>query len=93
MPRQNSSGGKERLGRISKQGNSYLRRLLISGAMAVLRHARSSTSGSASWATALLQRRPAKVVAVALANKAARVAWAMLVRGERYRTAPQLQAA
>lgn len=93
VPRQNSSGGKERLGRISKQGDSYIRRLLISGATAVLRHARTSRSGSASWATALLERRPAKVVAVALANKAARIAWAMLARGEVYRTATQLRTA
>ena len=93
VPRQSSSGGKERLGGISKQGDRYIRRLLISGATAVLRHARSSAPGSASWATALLQRRPAKVVAVAPANKAAWIAWAILVRGKTYRTAPQRQAA
>ena len=74
VPRWNSSGGKERLGCISEQGNSHMRRLLIGGATAVLSHARSSASGSSSRATGLLQRRPAKVGAVAFANKAARVA-------------------
>jgi transposase len=67
VPRQNSSGGKERLGGISKQGDRYIRRLLISGAHAVLQYAKMSRPGS-QWTTSLLQRRPFKLVAVALAN-------------------------
>jgi transposase len=84
VPKQNSSGGKERLGGISKQGDKYIRRLLISGAHAVLRYAKADRPGSAAWATSLLQRRPFKLVAVALANKTARIAWAVLARGETY---------
>ena len=84
-PRQNSSGGKERLGRTSKRGDKYIRCLLISGAVAVLRHTRNRTTKDAAWVQGLLARRPAKVVAVALANKAARIAWAVMTRGEAYR--------
>jgi transposase len=84
-PRLNSSGGKERLGRISKQGNPMLRQLLVLGATACLRHARRDPEG-ATWAGRLLARRPFKVAAVALANKMARVAWALLVKGGTYRT-------
>jgi transposase len=91
VPRQNSSGGKERLGGISKQGDRYLRRLLIVGALAVLRHARAHPDKHP-WLMQLLARRPAKVAAVALANKMARIAWAVLARGETYR-APQIAAA
>ena len=90
VPRQNSSGGKERLGSISKQGDRYLRRLLVVGATAVIRHARTHPDKHP-WLIELLARRPAKVVAVALANKMARIAWAVLVRGETYR-APALAA-
>lgn len=85
VPRQNSSGGKERLGRISKMGNGYLRKLLVVGATSVIRRARTSTSDSATWIKALLERRPARVVTVAMANKNARIAWAVLARGEVYR--------
>jgi transposase len=92
VPRQNSSGGKARLGSISKQGDRYIRRLLISGAHAVLQHAKQDRPGSAAWATSLLQRRPFKLVAVALANKTARIAWAVLARGETYRSAPEARA-
>ena len=88
VPRQNSTGGKERLGSISKQGDRYLRRLLVVGATAVIRHARAHADKHP-WLTQLLARRPAKVVAVALANKMARIAWAVLARGETYR-APAL---
>jgi transposase len=83
-PRPHSSGGKERLGRISKQGNPMLRRLLVLGATARLRHAKRVPEG-ASWAGRLLARRPFKVVAVALANKMARIAWALLSKGGTYR--------
>lgn len=85
VPRQNSSGGKERLGRISKQGDPYIRRLLVVGAHAVLRYARGKKATSNPWMVGLLARRPYKVAAVALANKMARIAWAILARGETYR--------
>ena len=84
VPRQSSSGGKERLGRISKMGDRYIRKLLVVGATAVLRYAKKGGSPSKSWAEALLQRKPFKVAAVALANKTARIAWAVLVRGGTY---------
>lgn len=84
VPRQSSSGGKERLGRISKMGDRYLRKLLVVGATAVLRYAKKGGSPEKAWAEALLQRKPFKVVAVALANKMARVVWALLARGETY---------
>ena len=90
VPRQNSSGGKERLGSISKQGDRYLRRLLVIGATAVIRQARTHPDKHP-WLLQLLARRPAKVVAVALANKMARIAWAVLARGGTYR-APALAA-
>lgn len=90
VPRQHSSGGKERLGGISKQGDRYLRRLLVLGASAVLRQARANPDKHP-WLIQLLARRPAKVAVVALANKMARVAWAVLTRGETYR-APALAA-
>ena len=85
VPRQNSSGGKDRLGRISKMGDGYLRKLLVVGATSVIRRARTGTSASASWINSLLERRPARVVTVAMANKNARIAWAVLKRGEVYR--------
>jgi transposase len=90
VPRQNSTGGKERLGSISKQGDRYLRRLLVVGATAVIRHARAHPEKHP-WLIQLLARRPAKVVAVALANKTARIAWAVLAKGGTYR-APALAA-
>jgi transposase len=83
-PRQQSSGGKERLGRISKQGNRYIRRLLVIGAT-VLRYARSKATAGAEWVKNLLSRRSARVVTVAMANKTARIAWALLAKNERYR--------
>jgi transposase len=69
VPRQNFSGGKERLGRISKVGNGYLRKLLAIGATSVIRRARTGAVGTAPWIRALLERRPARVVTVAMANK------------------------
>jgi transposase len=86
VPRQKSSGGKRRSGAISKQGNRYLRSLLILGAANVLRFWRKGASHSP-WLTALRQRRPFKVVAVALAHKMARVVWALMVKGGTYRVA------
>jgi transposase len=91
VPRQDSTGGKPKLGPISKQGDRYLRRILIVGAHAVLRRARQQPE-KYPWLTQLLARRPFKVVAVALANKMARIAWALLAKGGTYR-APQIGAA
>lgn len=87
-PRQNSSGGKERLGRITKQGDPYLRRLLVVGAHAVLRYCRQRKAALAQWAAQLIERRPVKLVAVALANKMARIIWAVMKTGEAFRASP-----
>ena len=85
VPKQHSSGGKDRLGSISKQGDRYLRSLFVAGALAVIRYAKIHGTKHRPWLTALLARRPTKVAAIALANKIARMAWAMMARGERYR--------
>lgn len=92
VPRQNSSGGKERLGGISKHGNRYLRTLLTIGALSVIRYAETHGTAHRPWLARLLERRPAKVAAVALANKLARMAWAVMARGEAYRE-PKVQTA
>lgn len=84
VPRQNSSGGKERLGSITKQGDRYLRKLLVVGAVAVLRYAQRN-GARRPWLVNLLVRRKPKVAAVALANKTARVVWAIMTNGSRYR--------
>jgi transposase len=91
VPRQNSSGGKERLGGITKQGNRYLRQLLFVGAMAVIRYAERHGTRRP-WLVRLMARRQTKVAAAALANKTARMIWAIMTTGERYRE-PLLQAA
>jgi len=83
-PRQNSSGGKERLGSITKAGNTYLRELLVVGAMAVVRRAKQGST-KRPWVMQLLERKKPKVAAVALANKNARIIWAMMATGEAYR--------
>ena len=85
VPRQQSSGGKERLGGISKMGDAYLRRLLISGAHAVISHAKRRKDIGETWLGRLMARKPGMVAAVALANKTARIAWAIMARGETYR--------
>ena len=87
VPRQTSTGGKARMGRISKQGDQYLRWLLVAGAMSVIRHARRKDPASIPWLAGLMERRPLRVAAVALANKIARIAWVVLMRGETYRPA------
>jgi transposase len=92
VPKQNSSGGKDKLGSISKQGDRYLRSLFTAGALAVIRYAKIHGTGHRPWLTALLARRPTKVVAIALANKLARMAWAMMARNERYKEPAALRA-
>jgi transposase len=92
VPKQNSSGGKDRLGSISKRGDRYLRSLFTTGALAVIRYAKIHGTKHRPWLTALLSRRPTKVAAIALANKIARMAWAMMVKGERYKEPAALAA-
>ena len=92
VPKQHSSGGKDRLGSISKQGDRYLRGLFVAGALAVIRYAKIHGTKHRPWLTALLARKPTKVAAIALANKLARMAWAMMARGERYRNPVALAA-
>ena len=84
VPKQTSTGGKERLGHISKAGNRYLRKLLVVGALSVIKQAKRTGSSQRPWLIALMARRSTKVAAIALANKIARIAWAMMVRGTRY---------
>ena len=90
-PLAHSSGGKERLGRISKMGDRYLRKLLIVGMTSLIRRARYKPEATEVWLAQLLARKPARLVTVALANKAARIAWAIMMRGTSY--APHRQAA
>ena len=84
VPRQSSSGGKERLGKTSKRGDHYLRWLLVVGSLAVIRYAQRHGTRRP-WLVKLLQRRTAKIAAVALANKLARIAWVLMTRGGAYR--------
>jgi transposase len=86
VPRQSGSGGKVHLGSISKKGDPYLRKLLVLGATAVIRYCRNKPE-LAGWINALLQRRPARVVTIAVANKMVRIAWAVMSRGETFRQA------
>jgi len=91
VPKQNSSGGKERLGGITKQGDRYLRQLLVVGALAVVRYAERNGTRRP-WLVQLLARRTTKVATVALANKTARMAWKIMTSGERYREPAALAA-
>jgi transposase len=85
VPKQNSSGGKEKLGGVTKAGNRYLRTMLMIGALSVIKRAKQLGYSNRPWLSALLARRPTKVAAIALANKIVRMAWAMMARGEKYR--------
>jgi transposase len=85
VPKQNSSGGKERLGCITRQGDRYLRSLFTAGALAVIRLVKIRGARHRPWLARLLKHRPVKVAAIALANKIARMAWAMIAKGEAYR--------
>jgi transposase len=87
VPREKSTGGKQRMGGISRAGNERLRQLLVLGATAVIRYAKPGRPGVSAWLLSLLERKPRKLAAVALANKMARVIWAMLTSGEEYRRA------
>lgn len=87
-PKEHSTGGKQRMGKISKAGNERLRQLLFVGAMSVIRFAKPGSKSASSWLLQLLERKPRKLAAVALANKMARIIWAMMARGEAYRRQP-----
>lgn len=86
-PKEHSTAGRQRLGGISRAGNERLRQLLVVGAMAVIKVAKPGRKGVSAWVLNLLERKPRKLVAVALANKMARIIWAMMTRGEAYRPA------
>jgi len=84
-PKEHSTGGRQRLGGISRAGNERLRQLLVLGATAVIRYAKPGSKTASAWLLALLERKPRKLAAVALANKMARIVWAMMATGEAYR--------
>jgi transposase len=91
-PKRNASGLRDRKGRISKMGNPYLRTLLVLGATAVVGHAKRSKRPSAGFAARLLEKaKPVRLITVALANKMARIVWALLTKGEAYRSLPAHQ--
>ena len=89
VPRQNASGGKDRLRHISKMGNGYLRRLLVVGATSVTRRAAIYTR-TAGWVSSLLEHKPTRLVTVGIANKTARTAWALLTQRESYKATPAI---
>jgi transposase len=85
VPQEKSTGGKQRMGGISRAGHERLRALLVLGATSVISHAKPGRPGASAWLLKLLERKPRKLAAVALANKMARIVWAMLTSGEAYR--------
>ena len=85
VPKEHSTGGRQRLGGISRAGNERLRQLLVLGAMTVIRFVKPGSKSASAWLLALLERKPRKLAAVALANKMARIVWAMMATGEAYR--------
>jgi transposase len=87
-PKERSTGGKQRFGKISKAGNEKMRQLLVTGAMAVIRFAEPGSKSASPWLLKLLERKPRKLAAVALANKNARIIWSMMTSGEAYRQPP-----
>jgi len=93
VPKQNSTGGKNRMGGISKQGDQYLRWLLVAGAMSVIRQAKRPEATKTVWLSTMIATKPTKVSAVALANKTARIAWALLHNGGTYQRPQQASAA
>lgn len=92
-PRERSTGGRQTMGGISRAGHEGLRALLVTGAMAVIRHAKPGSKSCSPWLLDLLERKPRKVAAVALANKMARIIWAMMTTGEAYRAPKKAKAA
>ncbi|HEY1431351.1 MAG TPA: IS110 family transposase [Stellaceae bacterium] len=88
VPRECSTAGRQRLGGISRAGDERLRQLLVLGATAVIQHAKPGRPTTSRWLLNLLSRKPRKLAAVALANKMARIAWAMMTSGETYRPVP-----
>ena len=92
VPKENSTGGKQRLGSISKAGNRYLRKLLFVGALAVIKRVKTLGYSRHPWLASLLERRSVKVAAIALANKVVRIAWAMMTRNEAYRASKPVAA-
>ena len=93
VPRQNSTGRQQRLGKISKQGDQYLRWLLVAGAMSVILHAKRRGTSNSPWLADIIARKPTKVAAVALANKTARIVWALLRQGGTYQKPETVPAA
>ena len=93
VPRQHSSGGKTHLGRITKAGNRQIRTLLVLGATSMVHRAERWNSGAGAWVRGLLERRPVRLATVALANKMARIAWALMARKEVYRATGRAAAA
>jgi len=91
-PKEHSTGGKQRMGGISRAGDERLRQLLVLGATAVISHAKKGRPGVSAWLLNLLERKPRKLAAVALANKMARIIWAMLTSGEAYRRSAPIAA-
>ena len=92
VPKENSTGGKQRLGSISKAGNRYLRKLLFVGALAVIKRVKKLGYSRHPWLASLLDRKSVKVAAIALANKVVRIAWAMMTRNETYRASQPVAA-